>query len=640
MAIEDDFSVAANGDVRHVSGTTNYTVLQLHRYLQDLADNASVTGASDDVVDITSSTPSDRATNDIITLLGAYNIDDNASQFLFAGSVKQGAGATEEIYSGLQLLGAVNQTDTQIQIIQDNGLPFTDTPFWGDQVTPFNGDLVAGILLRILVKSREFGADIDGQRITIIAREFGDSYDFFKVTLGEGEAVGAIGTISDPQNQTAQATVTAYTHVTNVEGFQQIDIGDGNGNQPYYGKWTYGADTSGDQLKGVWEFIKDLVGQATAKTIHGLDGELFFGVTHSIIYDGEAGGPFTEDETVVWGTDITYDTLAGGTFLAGDYVSIGVLGAAGRVMYDNGTTNMIVALEDTSITLVNGDVITELGAGSTTAAINVTILNNDKEGGSGILLGLDDQGLAGNLYLQVVTGLAPVDDLPMRGITSSATALVNVTVTARTVPKTFLGSFTGSLIGAYGVGIDPGDLLATDTVEDLGGVTRTPPNNVTFTVSGLVSGEDRVLVGPKAGGNDFNFVQMTLDVALVGGAEVAVDVNAIPDNTPASGTLRITLDDGRVRLVAYSSFTGSIFTIASTDFLTPDDAGIGNGVFVAYIDKLAGATSEAYTTVFASGQTLWVRVRDGGASPIKTFEAQASLGAAGGSSTAIRTPDA
>jgi hypothetical protein len=639
MPIEADFSVAANGDIRHVSGTATYTVLELHRYLQDLADNESVTGAADDVLDITSSTPSERSTDNIITLLGTYNIDDLASEFLFAGSIKQGSGATEEIYSGLQILGAVNQTDTQVQIIQDNGLPFTDSPFWGDQVTPFNGDIVAGILLRILVKSREFGADIDGQRIIIIAREYSDSYDFFKVTLGEGEAVGAIGTISDPQNQTAQATVTAYTHVTNIEGFQQIDIGDGNGNQPYYGKWTYGADTSGDQLKGVWEFIKDLVGQATAKTIHGLDGELFFGVTHSIIYDGEAGGPFTEDEVVVWGTDITYDNLLGGTFLPGDYVSIGALGAAGRVMYDNGATNMIVALEDTSITILDDDVITELGAGGTTADVAVTILNNDKEGGSGILLGLEDLGLNGNLYLQVVTGLAPVDELPLRGLTSSATALVNVTVIARTVPKTFLGSFTGSLIGAYGVGIDPGDLLSTDTVEDLGGVTRTPPNNVTFTVSGLVSGQDRLLVGPKAGGNDFNFVQMTLDVALVGGAEVAIDVNVIPDNTPAAGVLRVTLDDGRVRRIAYTSIAGTVFTIGSSSWLTPDDAGIGNGVMVAYIDKLAGATDEDFVTVFSSAQTLWVRARDGGGTPIKTFEAQAALGAAW-ASTVIRTPDA
>jgi len=58
MAIGDDFTVAVNGDIRHDSGTSTYTVLDLHRWLQDLADDAAATG--DDLCDITSSTPSER----------------------------------------------------------------------------------------------------------------------------------------------------------------------------------------------------------------------------------------------------------------------------------------------------------------------------------------------------------------------------------------------------------------------------------------------------------------------------------------------------------------------------------------------------------------------------------------------------
>ena len=41
MAIGDDFSVNASGDIRHTSGSTTYTVLELHRWLQNLADDAS-----------------------------------------------------------------------------------------------------------------------------------------------------------------------------------------------------------------------------------------------------------------------------------------------------------------------------------------------------------------------------------------------------------------------------------------------------------------------------------------------------------------------------------------------------------------------------------------------------------------------
>jgi hypothetical protein len=646
MPIGTDFSVTATGDIRHEVNTNTYTVLELHRWLQDLADNESVTGSSDDVVDITSSTPSERSTDNIIKLLGTYNIDDDAAEYFYDGSIKQGSGATETLYAGLRVLGAVNQSATQLQVIQENGLYDTDTPFWGTQATGgLNGDAAQGILMRCLIKVREFGADIDKKRIKVTARHYGasegDSYAFFDVLMGEGESVAALTTVSDPQNDTAKATVTAYTHVTNTEGFQQIDIGDGNGNQPYYSKWTYGVDTSGDQLKGVYEFVKDLVAQGTAKTIHGMDGELFFGITHSYTYDN-LSGTFTEDETVVWGTDVTYDGLSGGTFSAGDYVRIGASGAAGRVMYDNGSTNMIVALENTSITLLDDDVITEASAGTVTASIAVTILNNDKDGGSGVLLASDATGT--KHHLQTVTGVAPVDNSPIRGLSSAATCDVAGSVTAQTVQSVFLGSYTGSLIGAFGIGIDSGDLTSTDTVQDLDGDVNTPPNNVTFTVSGCEVSEDRVLVGPKDTGNDFEFDQMTLATALTGGTETEVVVNAIPDNTPATGTLRITLDDGRVRRQAYTAHDGvDTFDIASTSYVDPDDASISNGVMCSYIDKLATTGDETYTTIYDSAQTLWVRVRDGGTAgdnePIKTFEAQASLGAAGGSSTVIRTPD-
>ena len=73
MAIQDDFSIAANGDIRYTGTTATYTVLELHRYLQDYADNEGYTG--DDILDISDQTPSDRSTDNIITLINGYNID-------------------------------------------------------------------------------------------------------------------------------------------------------------------------------------------------------------------------------------------------------------------------------------------------------------------------------------------------------------------------------------------------------------------------------------------------------------------------------------------------------------------------------------------------------------------------------------
>jgi hypothetical protein len=245
------------------------------------------------------------------------------------------------------------------------------------------------------------------------------------------------------------------------------------------------------------------------------------------------------------------------------------------------------------------------------------------------------------MWIQLLTGVAPTDGLQISGAT--ATADVNGSVTSRTLPSVFLGQSTGSaIIGGFGVGIESNDLTDSDTLFDLTNTQQSPPNNVTFTVFGLIAGEDRVLVTNDNSGIDTT--QMTLDTALSGATETAVVVSggagAIPADTPASGILRIVLDDGRHRRVPFTSHDSvDTFTIASTDFTDPDDASIGQGVYLGYIDRLADASQEAFTVVYDSDRTLFVRVRDGGGTPIKTFETTGTLGDAGGTTTAIRTSD-
>ena len=103
MAIADDISVAVNGDIRYTGTTDNYTVIAFHRFLQDLADDAAASG--DDLLDITGETPSDRSTDNIITLLAPFNIDDTLAEHLFDGSITQDTGDT--VYSGLVVVGSV-----------------------------------------------------------------------------------------------------------------------------------------------------------------------------------------------------------------------------------------------------------------------------------------------------------------------------------------------------------------------------------------------------------------------------------------------------------------------------------------------------------------------------------------------------
>lgn len=556
MAIGDDFSVAVNGDIRHVSGATTYTVLALHRWLQDLADDA--TGSGNDLLDITSSTPSERSTDNIITLNAPFNIDAAAAEYLYDGSITQDGG--DEVYSGLVVVGSLAGTTT-LQVVQDNTLYDTDSPFWG---TGLNADATQNILMRCLILTRTSGADIDGKRIRVYAREWGHTFAEFSVTMGLGNSVAAIFTNTDLNNVTAVGTVATWATITNTEGYQLINLNNGNGNRPYFSQWNRDTYT----INQLYERAKWLTRRGTSSTIHGMDAELFRGITHQWSYDGETSGPFTEDEVLSWGSGAT--------------------------------------------------------------------------AGTGALLALLDSGTTGTVWIQLLTGVPPTDDLAFAG--AAASAVVNGSVTARSLASVFLGQSTGSaIIGGFGIGIEAADLTTNDKLFDLTNTLQQPPNNVNFTVYGLVSGEDRVLVTNDNGSVGIDVSQMDLAVALTGAAETAVNVGAgnIPADTPQTGILRIVLDDGRHRAVAYTAHDGDDqFTIASTSFVDPNDAGIGADVYLAYIDKLAASTSESFTVVYNAARTLFVRVRDGGGTPIKTFQSTASLGSGGGSATAIRTSDA
>ena len=294
--------------------------------------------------------------------------------------------------------------------------------------------------------------------------------------------------------------------------------------------------------------------------LHGRAGELMRGIDFEVVYDTEAGGPFTENEALFWATQVTYDNIASGPFVVGNYCNFqpsggGTVKNGGKILKQTAAV-LWVALENITGNLLDNDIIT---SGATTADLNVTIVDQDKNGGEGVLLALDDNGVAGDFYIQLISGGAPVDNLPIEGRTSGATALVNATVTARPISPEFLGATTGTnLIGAYGVGFEPADVGSSDKFFDLTNTLRTPPNNVTFTVTGLVSGEDRILAGPRTG-SALNKSFLTLNTTLSGAAETAVVCTAsIPTDTPQDGTganprLRVQLDTGIYRRIPYVS---------------------------------------------------------------------------------------
>lgn len=627
MTFATDWTITPNGtalDIRHVSGTANFTVLELHRALQDFADDQQASG--NDILDISTLTPSDRSTDNIITLLNGANIDDASSVFLYDGSVRQDNGDTE--YKGLVVVGAV-EAGTNIIIVQDNAL-VTDT--W--TAAP-NADPGANILMRKVLKTRSDGADIDGARIIVQAREFGDTYAEFSVTMGLGNNVAALFTSADLNNTTAQATVNAWA-ITNTEGYQLLEISGTAPAEPYYSQWDLGIQAIND----LYEFGKDIQRRTTAETIHGISGALFRGITHEVDYDAESGTGPADNDVLAWGTLIDTGAVTGGPFVVGEVLTGGTSLAVGRILsVDSTATSLVVSTE--SGTWANGEVVT--GTTSSATATTASLPTAVTGGGTGLVLAALDGGTTGTVWIQLLKGTAPVENsimyedgaaLHANSITAAAT------ITARTISAPFIGGSTGSaLLGAYGIGLDPTDTSASDLFIDLDGNPITPPNNVTFNVNGVVIGEDYVLVGPESGGI-LQLDQDTINGALTSAGTTTVNVTtAIPTDTPASGTIRIETDDGRYLRVPYSSYTASAYTIPSFDFSGANACATLNNVFISYIDKLATATTESFSGVYLSDRALFIRVRDGDTTPIKTFETTGTLGSTGGSSTAIRTSD-
>lgn len=703
MPIASDFSIASNGDIRYTGTTSNYTVIEFHRWLGDLMDDAEASG--NDILDITDATASERSTDNIITLKSPYNIDDIAARHLYDGSIIQDSGNT--IYDGLVILASAG---AYLQIMQ-NGNIITPN-FW---TSGLNADAANGISHRFMVKVRSGGADTDGRRLIGMIREFGNTYSEFKINgTARGNNVMALTYSSDLNNQTSAATVAGWADITNTEGYRLLDVDGNASNEPYYSEWDRGSRT----INQFYERMKLLSRRAASEssgtdtgtnyivgdgTISG-QGQSFANGTlakfltrataklkkvgtptgnlvaklyaHSGTFGSSSvptGGALatsvnidvskltTAYETIEIGFTTQYEMVASTNYVitfeysGGDGSNyVHVEGAASGTHAGNRSENTgtwsasagsdlnfavftspkLYGISGELFRGITHEIVVDTPSGTFSAVESVSW-----SGGAGRMVAINSTTAPTKMWIQLMTGVIPTDNQVITGATSSATCQVNVTVTERTLSFPFCGASTGSaIIGSYGFGIQPTDLTASDKLFDLDNTQRVPPNNVTFTVNGLVIGEDRVLVAPESGGT-IDEDQRTLNTSLLGASETAVVVtSAIPSDTPISGTIRIELNSGRYKRVPYTSFSGSTFTIASTDF-SSDPATAPKNVYISYIDKLATATSETFTVVYSSDRSLFIRVRDGAGTPIKTFETTGTLGAAGGSATAIRTSD-
>ena len=721
--VDGDWTIdRATKNIRYVGGDhdnspTYATVIQFHRWLQDFADQEVSSG--DDELDITDLTPSDRSTNNIITMKNGYNIDDNAAEHLYDGSIIQGTGGTEEFYDGIVNFG---NASVQIQIHQ-NGAVLQDD-WWNQAGAGLNADATAGISHRFMLKTYTSGADIDGRRLLGVARTYLNTYSEFSINgTSRGNNVLALTDSDDLNNETVIATVAGYTGITNTtEGYNGIDVDDNGADEYYYSEWNTNQPTR--SINDFYERMKWLSKSPVAEdestetaTDYIVDNATILGIAQSFANGANAtlltkaifrlkvgAGTPTGDMTAILyahsGTFGSSSIPTGAALATSDAISAATLDATYRdvtftfsgteIVSLAASTNYCIAIEhptadgsnyvhadgdstgshggnksaqnggwvaaaaeDLQFAVFTSPAISEIpgilfrgitheidvdGPTGTMDAVEPVSWS----GGTGQLLAINSPTAATKIWIQLLSGVVPTDDQVITGTGTVTAELTTGVITPRTISTPFVGVSTGTaIIGSYGFGIEAADLNDTDKVFDLTNTQITPPNNVTFTVFGLISAEDRVLVTNDSTGIDF--AQMTLDTALSATNVTNINVQpaSIPADTPSpSGNLRIELDDGRYRLVPYTAVVDtSNFTIASTDFSGANVAADDNNVFLSYIDKLAASTEESFTTVFDASRTLFVRVRDGGGTPIKTFETTGTLGTNGGSVTAIRTPD-
>jgi len=625
MAIADDFEIQADKDIRYTGSTANYTVLEFHQWLQDAADDAA--GTPDDYMDITKATPSDKSFDTIINLINGYNIDDTTAQHLYNGSIIQYGG--DEIYDGFAVVAPAG---VYVYALQDGAVV---TPnFW---TTGLNADAGAGLSHQFMLKVRTGGQDIDGRRLIFMTREF--NYTYLEYTVnGSARGVNVVpftGWTDDLFNQTASGSMTSspYSDVAldNV-GYTPLDVNADLANEYYYAEW----DLNGASVQNGYERWKYLTRRGETNTLYGLPGEVFRGITHEITVDNGNGGTWVEPEEVTWATG-TGQLLAVNNTTAASATMMWIQLLTGVAPTDGQTISGATATNEVNVTVDTVAVSAPFCGTSTGAniigAYGFGIQPTDIAT-SDTLTALDGFPYSPPNYVTfTVGGLATGEDyvfvaplgyrFQYDNEGGTPPFVVGETLTFSTPATAVVAQVIDW--GAYGE-LTTGPIL-TGTL---------PLNNDTFTGgTSNATGDVNGTVVPDA-----NLRQLILNTSLSATNETAVVVTtSIPTDTPSSGTIRVQRDNGVYSRIPYSSWSSSTFTIGSTDF-SSNNATAPSNVFISYIDTICGSDEESFVGIYAANRSLFIRVRDGGGSPIKTFESTGTLTNAGGTATAVRTSDA
>ncbi|MBI2046237.1 MAG: hypothetical protein HYT28_02360 [Parcubacteria group bacterium] len=720
--------IAYTGDVHTGVNPSYATVIEFHRWLQGLADDAVAVPSSSDQLDVTNIDPSRRSTDNIITLINGYTIDQTSSEHLYDGSVIQGTSGSD-IWDGIvnfgnkgvliqlhqngsvvsddwwnySLGGSVtsaasatvvtdsalstalsnrslttddligftlyNVTDGSHGIITSNttGTITCSAGLFGGTANTFavsdvykvglgvNRSVSAGISHRWMQKVRTSGTDVDLRKLLGTNRRFGYTYGEFSINAtARGNNVLALSDSSDLNNATSETTVS---------GWQDVFIDRTDSTATVVGVNSTGQailNVSNGALFADGDFIMWAGENSEYKIVSIATNALTLNRNLQV---ATAGGEAVYDLNIGYKSiDVDNNTTNENYYAVWDRgaKTINQFYEYGKYQTADGSTEQVYGLNGELFRGITHEINVDTQSATDFDAVEAVSWS----GGTGQMLAINDRtGSSTKMWIQLLTGNAPVDNDTITGANSGATALVNVTVTERSISKPFVGASTGSaLIGSYGLALQTADLSSSDKVTDLTNTVISPPNNVTNIVAGLANGEDRVLVAPWDGSTtDTNGDPAITKTQLAIKAASALTTDnitsvavstTIPSDTPSIGYIRVTDNNGFERRLHYTSWATDTFVIDTTDgnedFLSVN-ANAGNNVWIAYVDALYSSTdtsgpggqngTDRFTSVQSGSRNLVVIVRDGGGTPIKQFISSWTQTSSNQTINAIRSTD-
>jgi len=590
-----------------------------------------------------------------------------------AGTMSAVSVTGEDLYANIYTLGTIATDPNPVTYVFQNSAAISE--WWG------RGDAQAHI--DVVIKVQEADSAIGDGSVTVFTRHFGDLYDHFNITLTTGGRNAVpLATATDLNNIDSGEITIAYESqaggnftlnnfvrdtTTGAYGEILADDDQGTTGTLKIGNIVIGTGGSGDftATNTIQETTNGLATGDTAVSatisaagvsavVRGYNNIKIYFVNATLPYNSGSTAP-TVGETITGATSgataivLSY-TLTSGTFGGGD--------AAGVLTLANWDSTAFQA-ED-----LNGSTSGANFASATAAQTIVASTTKAFEQGTAYPYNVIVD-CAGRTMAQVYEWFKYVtrenanstqpNYVVMYRVNDAATAVVeedgeeyiSAQTTYTPVKASPFGTLAGGkLFGARGVWVE--NMATADRQNfqliDSNGTTRTPPNFITITVNSVVSG-DKVTVFRTSSGSTINKSYFTSGAGNTSGGSSFTVTGSIPSDTPNTGYIRVVdVSDtsvNRERRYAYSSWTGSVFTLSGATTLDRAYVDATDTAYVPYYDEVSANTSVSVTVIYNAEQTVLTRVRryNGAGDSILPFQITGTVGSTGYTVAAIRTSD-